>query len=124
MRIFNSSAGDPMLFATANGLLALHRSLEAFLNSASLESAFPALTTGNPAPYAEFLLGLKVRKGNRSMLSLLPNGWLELAGSPHDINSFGSKLLTCKNGSHTHWYSTPVSLVIEEGNFEAVASES
>ena len=113
-----------MLFDTASGLLALHRSLGAFIISPSLEAAFPAVTTGSPAPYTEFLPGLRVRKDARSTLVVSPDGWLELSGSPQDIQSFGSQLLACKTGLHTHWYSAPASLIIEEGSFEAIAGES
>lgn len=124
MRIFNSPTGDPMLFETSAGLGVLHASLQAFLTSDSQEVSFPASTAGSPAPYLEFLCGLRVRLSNASLLTLSPDRWLELSGPPEALESFSARLLACPLGSHTHWYCSPLSLIIEEGNVEAEALET
>jgi hypothetical protein len=65
MRIFNSSTGDPVLLDTAQGLHTLQQAFGAFLESPSLTKSFAAATNGSPAPYEEFLPGLRVSKGGQ-----------------------------------------------------------
>jgi hypothetical protein len=76
MRIFNSPSGDPMLLDTAQGLRALQKSFDDFLASSSLAASFSAATNGSPAPYGEFLPGLRVSKGGPKQLVFSVDSWL------------------------------------------------
>jgi hypothetical protein len=113
MRIFNSTVGDPMLLDTVEGLCTLHGAFERFLASIVVDISFAAEITGDPAPYIEFLQGLRVRKGGESKLTLSQDRWLELVGSHQELKSFSEKLLLENEGGHHHWNSIPVSLIIE-----------
>jgi hypothetical protein len=44
---------------------------------------------------------------------ITPDRWLELSASAIELAAFGNKLLFDTDGDHTHWYSKPVSLIIE-----------
>lgn len=113
MRIFSGEDGDPMLLDTRQGLSALHEVFNQFLVSRAPTAAFEARTTGDPEPYREFLRGLRVSKGGPPELRLSPDKWLELSGSLEDLSSFCQQLLITEDGAHHHWYSSPVSLIIE-----------
>ncbi|WP_426701173.1 hypothetical protein ACPPVV_17670 [Rhodanobacter sp. Col0626] len=112
MRIFNSTSGDPMLLDTAQGLRSLQDAFGAFLSSPHSAASFEAATRGSPAPYDEFLLGLRVSKGGTAQLQLAKDGWLELSGAHEDLLAF-HQLLAPAAGDHLHWYCQPVSLIIE-----------
>ena len=115
MRIFNSHAGDPMLLDTVQGLRNLQQTLGVFLASPSTTTSFAAETNGSPTPYDEFLPGLRVRKGRSKYLQFSADRWLELSGSPQDLQELHACLRPL-NGDHLHWYSEPVSLIIEADN--------
>jgi hypothetical protein len=112
MRIFNSSSGDPMLLDTSQGLRTLQQAFAAFLASPSSATSFAAATDGSPTPYDEFLLGLRVSKGGANQLQLSADRWLELSGSSQDLQAFHESLAPA-DGDHLHWYSDPISLIIE-----------
>jgi hypothetical protein len=110
MRIFHSSESDPMLMDTAEGLRGLVRKLEAFMVSQDAVASFTAETSGTSAPYKEFLYGLRVQKregGSRLFLS--EDKWLELWGGAKELEDFKG----VSDGEHDHWYSSPISLIIE-----------
>jgi hypothetical protein len=122
MHIFSSSGSDPMLLDSAQGLRALHEALGAFLASRSFNVAFEAATSGSPAPYDKFLLGLRVSKGSVAQLQVSAAGWLELSASPEELQGFRERFLVSADGEHRHWYSAPVSLIIEADNSWSEAS--
>jgi len=120
MLIFNSPYGDPMLLDSAQGLRELHEQLERFIVSPELEASFPANTTGDPTPYEEFLGGLYIKKSTgSSYLSFSNDRWLVLSASPEDLAVFNKTLLVTEDGEHNHWYSSPVSLIIEADEWRA-----
>jgi len=120
MLIFNSPNGDPMLLDSVQGLRDLHDRLEHFLNSSAQEASFPAITTGEPAPYEEFLGGLRVTKNEKSSsLSFANDRWLVLLAPPKELMGFSKILLVEEDGAHHHWYSNPVALIIEADNWRA-----
>ncbi len=124
MLIFSSSVGDPMLLDSKRGLRELHKMVEQFIESSEQEASFRAITTGDPSPYEEFLGGLRVVKGTDSThLSFSNDRWLVLSASPDDLAVFNKSLLVEKDGDHNHWYSSPVSLIIEADYWRA-SSES
>ena len=114
MRIFNSPTGDPMLLDTRTGLRELQARFKAFVASPVDTASFAAETTGSPAPYDEFLGGLRVQKrSGETSLILAADRWLELSASLRDLESFGQKLTVVDDGGHNHWYCAPISLIIE-----------
>jgi hypothetical protein len=115
MRIFCSPTGDPMLLDTAQGLRALQDAFGAFITSPSQAASFAAATDGSPAPYDEFLSGLRVFKGEETRLQLASDRWLEFVGTPADLSAF-HQVLAPADGNHLHWHSRPVSLIIEADN--------
>src|ERR1700674_801231 len=99
MRIFNAAVGDPMLLDSAQGLRLLHQRLGEFLNSGAAEASFPARTDGDPAPYTEFLLGLRVcRDSQSSQLRIADDRWLELKAPPDELQKFAQKFLGFTDG--------------------------
>lgn len=113
-----------MLLDSVEGLRSLHQQFEAFLASSQDSTSFPALTTGNPAPYNELLGGVRVRKTTQaSELLLSRDRWLELAAPPNELAQFSKKLLVTDDHGHHHWYSNPLSLIIEADDGRA-SSES
>jgi len=120
MRIFNAAVGDPMLLDSAQGLRLLHERLAGFLNSGAQEASFPALTSGVPAPYTEFLVGLRLRQDpQRSPLWIADDRWLELSAPSAELQKFVQKFVGLTDGDHHHWYSSPVSLIIEADDSRA-----
>jgi hypothetical protein len=114
MRIFNTAIEDPMLLDSAQGLGRLHQRLAEFLSSGAQEASFPALTNGDPAPYTEFLVGLRLRRDpQNSQLRIADDRWLELSAPSAELHKFVEKFLGLTDGNHHHWYSSPVSLIIE-----------
>ena len=114
MRLFYSTVGDPMLLDSQLELHALHSQFRSFLASAAPKASFEAETNGSPAPYDEFLLGLRVQKNtNEPHLSISADRWLELCGPLHELERFNQKLVFSEPNGHAHWYSKPVSLIIE-----------
>ncbi len=103
-----------MLLDTRGGLRALYQEFAKFLESEAPEYAFQAQTSGSPAPYDEFLRGLRVQKSEEeAKLCFGKDGWLELSGGFAELSEFKDKLLVQEDGSHNHWYGTPVSLIVE-----------
>ncbi len=62
--LYARGSGDPMLLDTKEGLHSLHIQLRAFLESSAESAEFAVSTKGSPARYAEFLAGLRLKKGN------------------------------------------------------------
>ena len=120
MRIFNAAVGDPMLLDSAQGVRLRHQRLAEFLNSGAQEASCPALTKGDPAPYTEFLLGLRLRTDAQSSeLRIADDRWLELKAPAAELQKFAQKLLGFTDDGHHHWYSSPVSLIIEADDWRA-----
>jgi hypothetical protein len=114
MYIFNSSDGNPMLLDSAEELRGLYRELRRFLESSRSHETFPATTTGDPAPYSEYLGGLRVEKNlGPIQLRISADRWLELCGSPEDLLHLINAFRALSDGSHHRWYTSPVSLIIE-----------
>ena len=89
MRIFSSSVGDPMLLDSRDRLAALHEQLEAFLVSSEPQFSIEAKVDGDPAPYAEFLPGLRITKTKGPIaLRRGPDRWLELSGSCTNLRRY------------------------------------
>lgn len=90
MRIFFSpDGGDPMLLDSAIGLNALHQRLAQFIAGDETSLSLPAEADGNPAPYREFLPGLRIVKGEGTLLlSLASDRWLELRGSAANLLTY------------------------------------
>lgn len=86
MHIFYSPNSDPMLLDTGAGLNALYEQLNLFLSSALKDAVFPADITLNPAPYQEFLNGIRIFKTQGLvMLKLSSDHWLELSGAENNL---------------------------------------
>jgi hypothetical protein len=114
---FTPDVGDPMLLDTKAAFRALHERLRAFLQSSEEVAAFAADTDGNPAPYSQFLLGLRLKKRpGPAELTLSPDGWLVLEGSSAELEECCAKFLFDEENDHAHLYTKPVSLIIEADN--------
>jgi len=114
MKIFNSPNGDPMLLDTFQGMAEFRKEFKAFVSSSAQNMSFAADTTGNPEPYTEFLKGLRVHKSKgETTLTITKDKWLELLSGVNGLNELESQLDLEKDGDHNHFYSTPVSLIIE-----------
>ena len=114
MRIFYAKIGDPMLLDTVGGLRSLYDEFASFLASSSTTREFPAQTNGSPAPYDRFLAGLRVHKGdNKTQMRITSDGWIELQGNSEELEQFKEQLLVEQDCDHKHWYSSPISLIIE-----------
>jgi len=114
MRIFNAARGDPMLLDSAQGLEALHDRLTEFLDSAADAVSLAALTNGSPEPYTEFLGGLRLHRHSAgSKLCITSDRWLELSATEAELERFTQLFRGVADGSHRHWYCSPVSLIVE-----------
>jgi hypothetical protein len=113
MRIFRSIVGDPMLLDSPDGLLTFHAAITEFLASSLSSVSYKANTTGSPAPYSNFLLGLRIKKHETSSLQYSDDGWLELSGTLIHLNELLECFFDVNDGEHKHWYSNPVSLIVE-----------
>lgn len=103
-----------MLLDTLLGLRIFHEQFGAFLKSSESRASFAADTSGSPEPYDEFLNGVRVNKCTTdASLIITPDRWLELSAPPAELTTFSNKLLFDTDSEHTHWYSKPVSLIIE-----------
>jgi hypothetical protein len=122
---YSSTGGDPMLLDSPRGLRQLDRDFKAFLTSSSTRASFPAITTGDPGPDSEFLAGLRVEKTqDPSQLRLADDRWLELTGFTDDLAQLGKALSGLDDGNHHHWYTSPVSLIIEADEWRANSDNS
>ena len=102
-----------MLLDSAKGLLDFHERFNEFLTSEAEEASFPALTNGNVEPYTEFLGGLRVRKtAAGSNITISGDRWVELTAPLAELRKFAD-CFSMKTDDHRHWYSSPVSLIIE-----------
>ena len=108
-----------MLLATASGLGSLSSAIQEFLGASSLAANFAAETDGDPAPYDEFLPGLRVIKGSGQKLTIAGNKWLELEASPNHLVAFCDLLRHPKDGQHVHLSASPECLIVEEGQWPA-----
>jgi hypothetical protein len=115
MRIFYAEVGDPVLLDHEEGLHALAGDLRAFLDSAVGSAEFRGEVKGDPAPYSEFLLGVRVRKvaSGPPGLEIAGDRWLELTASPGDLERLHLKLARASGSGHTHFYAAPFSLILE-----------
>ena len=113
MRIYYTPGDDPMLRDTPVGLANLNAGIQRLVDSSLEHAAFDAVSVGSPAPYQELLLGLRVLKGEEARLSLSRDRWLELQGSAELIAKFAGVLVPNGSFGHRHWYSVPMSLIIE-----------
>lgn len=78
-----------MLLDSRDRLATLHEKLEAFLASTEPKLSVEAEVDGDPAPYAEFLPGLRVFKTAGSIvLRRGGDGWLELSGSRPNLERY------------------------------------
>jgi hypothetical protein len=105
-----------MLRATDSGLALLRGAVLDLVGSSRESAEFAAVVTGSPAPYDEFLQGLRIVKGGAAQLSILEDRWLELRGPSESIAKFAQKLVPIDGGGHRHWYSMPTSLIIEQAD--------
>lgn len=113
-----------MLLDSVQGLRELHDRFENFLASPSRAISFPAITSSDPEPYDELLLGLHVIKDEGvNKLSFSDERWLVLEAPIDKLEQFCKILIVEKDGGHHHWYSNPVSLIIEADNWRT-GSES
>ena len=106
MRIFNSPTGDPMLLDTRTGLRELQARFKAFVASPVDTASFAAETTGSPAPYDEFVGGLRVQKrSGEASLILAADRWLELSASTDSHTSTRSTrgYRPPSPSTETHW---------------------
>jgi hypothetical protein len=120
MLIFYSSTGDPMLLDSSHGLRDLEREYRRFLESPSQQASFPAIVVGDPEPYSELLGGLRIEKTPGStQLHITDDRWLKLIGSPHDLQRLAQAFSGLEDGSHHHFYASPISLIIEADEWRA-----
>ena len=111
---YSSTSGDPLLLDSPERLREFDSDFRHFLESSSPHASFPAIPTGDPAPYSELLRGLRVVKHQGlTQLCLADDHWLELSGSVHDLLLLSKALSGLNEGDHHHWYTSPSSLIIE-----------
>ena len=109
-----------MLLDSVQGLRELRKQFEHFLSSSEVEVSFQAITASDPAPYEELLGGLRVTKNDgHNCLTFSEDRWLLLSASSTVLSEFSNNLLVEKDGEHNHWYSSPVSLIIEADDWRA-----
>jgi hypothetical protein len=115
MRIFYAEVGDPMLLDGEAGLHALAVDLRAFLDSSVRSAEFRGEVTGDPAPYSEFLPGVRVHKvaSGPARLEIAGDRWMELTALTDDLERLHSKLARANGSGHTHFYAAPFSLILE-----------
>jgi len=113
MRIYYTPGDDPTLRDTPIGLANLNTTIQELVDSSLGHATFDAVSEGSPAPFQELLLGLRVTKGDESRLSLSADRWLELRGSAESIAEFAGVLIPNGAFGHRHWYSVPMSLIVE-----------
>jgi hypothetical protein len=117
---YSKTGGDPMLLDSAERLREFDRDFRHFVESSSQEMSFPAIATGDPAPYSEFLGGLRVVKyQGATQLCLAADRWLELRGSAQELLLLAKALSDLEVGNHHHWYTSPLSLIIEADDWRA-----
>ena len=111
---FNKSSGDPMLLETEVGLRELHSALVAFLASSNVTAEFAAQTILDPAPYTEFLGGIRIAKSSgQARLSIGADRWLFLEGSTAALAQCVARFQVRAKNGHSHLYTNPISLIIE-----------
>jgi hypothetical protein len=115
MRIFYADDSDPMLLDREVELHVLAQEMSAFLEAGGGFAEFRAEMAGDPAPYSEFLPGLRVHKAvdGPPGFEIAADRWLELTASPEDLGMLCAKLARATDGGHTHFYAGPVSLILE-----------
>lgn len=117
---YSSTGGDPLLLDSPEKLREFDRDFRSFLESSSPYASFPAFTTGDPGPDSEFLAGLRVIKSQGpTKLCLADDRWLELSGSAQDLLLLAQTLSGLDDGDHHHWYTSPMSLIIEADEWRA-----
>ena len=104
-----------MLMDAASGLQALAQQLEGFAASSAVCVSYAAEVSADKGRHDELLLGLRVNKGTGQQLTISDDRWLELNASPENIQSFAALLREPRDGDHRHLYSSPIALIVEEG---------
>lgn len=104
-----------MLIGSENALKSLAIQIDAFAASPQLAGVFEVETTDDPTPYEQTLMGLRVTKSGGQQLAISEDRWLELLATTEELQSLASLLRQPVDGNHAHFYSKPVSLIIEEG---------
>ncbi|WP_193747481.1 hypothetical protein [Cellvibrio sp. OA-2007] len=113
MKIYFSENSDPMLLSTRKSLEKIGNRILEFSESPENELTIKAETNGSPEPYAELLPGIRIRKSETDhTLYFGSDRYLELEISKADLQAFCATF-SLKETSHRHWYSGPISLIIE-----------
>ena len=103
-----------MLMSTRLGMAKFKKQFKAFVLSSVESASFDAEISGNPEPYDEFLNGLRIKKSNGpAQLRITEDKWLEFMGNIDALNELEMRLGVENDGEHSHFYSSPVSLIIE-----------
>ena len=103
-----------MLLDTVQGMAEFKKEFNAFISSAAEKMSFTADTSGSPEPYDEFLKGLRVQKSKgETKLIITEDKWLGFSGDVSGLCELELQLEAEKDGDHNHFYSSPVSLIIE-----------
>ena len=103
MRIFYSPSSDPILLGPGAELNVLYAHLSEFLASSETTISLPAEVTGSPAPYQQFLPGLRLKKTHDLVcLSFAEDGWLELSGSASYLSQYVSHFRFDPPGNDGH----------------------
>ncbi len=113
MKIYFTESNDPMLLSTKKSLAEIGNRISMFSESPENELIIKADTNGSPEPYAELLPGIRIRKSEAShTLYFGYDRYLEIEISKADLQDFCERFVLEKH-SHKHWYSGPISLIIE-----------
>ena len=105
MRIYFTDGQDPMLLDSLDGMTALHGQLQRFVGSDEPALSLAADQSGTPAPYAELLAGLQIRKSDGPInLQLTEQRWLSLTGSKESLSRYVSffQFDETEEGAHHH----------------------
>src|SRR5689334_21759169 len=116
MRIFYDPSGsDPMLLDRVDALHQFADQLRQITVGAKQGAVFHAETGGSPAPYSEFLHGIRISIAApvEAELSLAHDQWLDLRVSANELEILSRRIERLEDGVHTHLDSAPIALVIE-----------
>ena len=114
MRILYSAKQDPMVIDTRSALTELSERVRTVAASANQFSEYPAAVSGRPAPYDEFLRGMRIKIiQGQSNVEISRDRWLNLELSCDDLDKLCDNLIVNEDGAHNHLYTTPISLIIE-----------
>jgi len=103
-----------MLIDTRRSLAELSERVRAMSTSAAQIAEYPAALSGRPAPYDEFLRGMRIKiVQGESSVDISRDRWLNLELSSGDLEKLCDNLNVNEDGAHNHLYTTPISLIIE-----------